>query len=102
MSFLFSGSFNAPPEGALPTPGASTPWDGGKRGGKKRRIRKHNEVINNSVGWKRVGEEHGLTEGKGVASAFEVEGEELIEERVGVGSAEVTTVEMVGDEAQRG
>ena len=43
--------------------------------GKKRRKRKHNKIINNPVGWKRVGEEDGLTEGEGVASAFEVAGE---------------------------
>ena len=41
-----------------------------------------------------MGEKNGLAEGDGVARAFEVAGEELIEGRVGVGSAEVPTMYM--------
>ena len=49
-----------------------------------------------------VGEKDGLTEGEGVAWVFQVTGEELIEGRVGVGFAEMLTMEVVGDEAPKG
>ena len=49
-----------------------------------------------------VGEKDGLTEGEGVAMAFEVAGEELIEGSVGVGSADVLTMAVVGDGTPRG